>query len=298
MKHIRTRTLLLTALAMTAFAANSLLCRLALGEGAIDAPSFTGLRLASGALVLWLLLAKRTGVRLIRPNPKAAVMLFAYAAAFSFAYLDLDAGVGALILFGAVQLTMVTAGLIAGEASPPLTWTGLGMSLGGLVYLVSPGLTAPPLTGAALMALAGVAWGFYSLSGRGVSDPLQATAGNFVGAVPLGVLLCLPFLGALHLSTAGVLLAIASGALASGLGYVIWFAALRGLSASAAASVQLSVPLLAACGGVLWLGETFTWRLAIASVLILGGIALVLRSKGLLQTATPTTASAAEDGSE
>ncbi|MEJ2590263.1 MAG: EamA family transporter, partial [Candidatus Thiodiazotropha sp.] len=206
MRHIRTQTLLLTAFAMTAFAANSLLCRLALGDGAIDAPGFTALRLASGALVLWLLLVQRSGFTPLRPNLKAATMLFAYAATFSFAYLQLDAGVGALILFGAVQLTMGGAGLLAGEPTPPLTWFGLAMSLGGLVYLVSPGLTAPPLTGAALMTTAGVAWGLYSLSGRGVDNPLRATAGNFIGAVPLALLLCLPFLGQLHLSTRGVVL--------------------------------------------------------------------------------------------
>jgi drug/metabolite transporter (DMT)-like permease len=283
MFHLHTRTLLLTLLAMTAFAANSLLCRMALGAPSIDAASFTGLRLASGALVLWLLLSRRSGEWRLRPNPKSALFLFAYAAAFSFAYLQLEAGVGALILFGAVQLTMVAAGLLTGEPSPPLTWLGLGLSSLGLVYLVSPGLTAPPLSGALLMGLAGIAWGLYSLSGRGVTDPLRATAGNFLGAVPLGLLLILPFLGSLHLSPRGIALALASGALASGLGYVIWFAALRGLSASAAASVQLSVPVLAAIGGVLWLGEAFTWRLALASALILGGIALVLRSKGLLQ---------------
>ncbi len=283
MFHMRTQTLLLTLLAMMAFAANSLLCRMALGDPSIDAASFTGLRLASGALVLWLLLFRRSGEWRLRPNPRSALFLFAYAAAFSFAYLQLDAGVGALILFGAVQLTMVAAGLLAGEPSPPLTWFGLALSSGGLVYLVSPGLTAPPLSGALLMGLAGIAWGLYSLSGRGVADPLQATAGNFLGTVPLGLLLILPFLGSLHLSPRGIALALASGALASGLGYVIWFAALRGLSASAAASVQLSVPVLAAVGGVLWLGEAFTWRLTLASVLILGGIALVLRSKGLLQ---------------
>lgn len=278
------KTLLLTALAMAAFAANSLLCRMALGGGAIDAASFTAIRVVSGALVLWLLLFRRTGLARLRPKPKAALFLFAYAAAFSFAYLQLDAGIGALILFGAVQLTMVTAGLLAGEASPPLTWFGLVLSLGGLVYLVSPGLTAPPLSGALLMGVAGIAWGLYSLSGKGATDPLQATAGNFLGAVPFALLLTLPFLGALHLTTAGLLLALASGALASGLGYVIWFAALRGLSASAAASVQLCVPLLAAIGGVVWLGESLSWRLALASLLILGGIALVLRSKGLLQS--------------
>ncbi len=279
----RIKTLSLTLLAMTAFAANSLLCRMALGDPSIDAASFTGLRLASGALVLWLLLLRRSGEWRLRPNPKSALFLFAYAAAFSFAYLQLDAGVGALILFGAVQLTMVAAGLLAGEPSPPLTWFGLALSSGGLIYLVSPGLTAPPLSGALLMGLAGFAWGLYSLSGRGVADPLRATAGNFLGAVPPGLLLMLPFLDSLQLSLRGIALALASGALASGLGYVIWFAALRGLSASAAASVQLSVPVLAAVGGVLWLGEAFTWRLSLASLLILGGIALVLRSKGLLQ---------------
>jgi drug/metabolite transporter (DMT)-like permease len=281
MRPAATKTLLLTSLAMIAFAANSLLCRMALGDSVIDAASFTGLRLASGALVLWLLLLRRTGEARLRPNPKAALFLFAYAAAFSFAYLQLDAGIGALILFGAVQLTMVTAGILAGEPSPPLTWFGLALSLGGLVYLVSPGLTAPPLSGALLMGLAGMAWGLYSLSGRGAGDPLLATAGNFLGAVPLGLVLCLAFAGTLQMSSNGLALAIASGALASGIGYVIWFAALRGLSASAAASVQLSVPVLAALGGIAWLDEAFTWRLALASILVLGGIALVLRSKGL-----------------
>jgi drug/metabolite transporter (DMT)-like permease len=283
MRSSNAKTLLLTTLAMAAFAANSLLCRMALGDRAIDAASFTLIRLASGALVLWLLWFRRTGQARLRPHPKAALFLFAYAAAFSFAYLQLDAGTGALILFGAVQLTMVTAGLLAGEATPPQTWVGLTLSLVGLVYLVSPGLTAPPLQSALLMGAAGVAWGLYSLSGKGASDPLQATAGNFLGAVPLALILILPFLGSQHLSASGVWLALASGALASGLGYVIWFAALRGLSASAAASVPISVPLLAAVGGTIWLGESLSWRLALASLLILGGIALVLRSKGLLR---------------
>lgn len=279
MPPLRTRTLLLTLLALMAFAANSLLTRPALSGPAIDAASFTGVRLASGTLMLWLLLYLRSGEARLRPNPRGALLLFAYAATFSFAYLELDAGVGALILFGAVQLTMVTAGLLAGEPTPPLTWFGMALSLGGLVYLVSPGLTAPPLSGTLLMGLAGIAWGLYSLGGRGVANPLQATAGNFLGALPLALLLMLPFLGSLRLETEGVLLAIASGALASGLGYAIWFAALPGLSASAAANVQLSVPILAAIGGVLWLDELLSWRLVVASVLILGGIALVLRSR-------------------
>jgi len=276
---LRTETLFLTGLAMIAFAANSLLCRLALADGAIDAAGFTGIRLAAGALTLAaLVLPRRRQARFaIRPRP--AAFLFLYAAAFSFAYLQLEAGTGALLLFGAVQLTMITAGLRAGERLSPLSWLGLLLSFGGLAYLVSPGLAAPPVGSAALMAGAGIAWGLYSLSGRGTADPLQATAENFVGAAVLGVLLCLTFAADLHLSPRGVLLAVASGAVASGLGYVIWFRALRGLTASSAASVQLSVPVIAAGGGVLMLGEPLTLRLLLAAVLVLGGIALVLRER-------------------
>lgn len=274
-----TKTLLLTALAMLAFAANSLLCRLALEDGTIDAASFTALRLASGTLMLWLLVQRRVGIRRLRPKAPAAVFLFLYAAAFSFAYRYLSAGTGALILFGTVQLTMMTAALRAGEAFPPLAWLGLCLSLAGLVYLVAPGLSAPPLVGALLMALAGLGWGLYSLHGRGVGDPLAATAANFTGATPLALLLCLPFAGALHLTPAGVVLAMASGALASALGYVVWYSALRGLSAGAAAGVQLSVPVLAAGGGVLLLSEPLTPRLVLASILVLGGIALVMYTK-------------------
>lgn len=275
----RTEILLLTGLAMVAFAANSLLCRLALADGAIDAAGFTGIRLAAGALTLAALVLPRIrGTRFaIRPRP--AAFLFLYAAAFSFAYLQLEAGTGALLLFGAVQLTMISAGLRAGERLSPLSWLGLFLSFGGLAYLVSPGLAAPPLGGAALMAGAGLAWGLYSLSGRGAADPLQATAGNFAGAAGLGALLCLAFAAELHLSPRGVLLAVTSGAVASGLGYVIWFRALRGLSASSAASVQLSVPVIAAGGGVILLGEPLTLRLLLAATLVLGGIALVLRER-------------------
>jgi len=279
MTALRTETLLLTGLAMIAFAANSLLCRLALADGAIDAAGFTGIRMAAGALTLAaLVLPRRRQARFaIRARP--AAFLFLYAAAFSFAYLQLEAGTGALLLFGAVQLTMITAGLRAGERLSPLSWLGLLLSFGGLAYLASPGLAAPPLGSAALMAGAGIAWGLYSLSGRGTADPLQATAENFVGAAVLGVLLCLTFAADLHLSPRGVLLAVASGAVASGLGYVIWFRALRGLTASSAASVQLSVPVIAAAGGVLLLGEPLTLRLLLAAILVLGGIALVLRER-------------------
>ena len=282
-RTIRTETLLLTGLAMVAFAANSLLCRLALADATIDAASFTGIRLAAGALTLAALVLSRGGRARFRVRPRAAAFLFLYAACFSFAYLQLAAGTGALLLFGAVQLTMLSAGLRAGEYLSPLAWLGLLVSFGGLAYLVSPGLTAPPLGGAALMAGAGIAWGLYSLSGRGSADPLQATTENFVGAAGLALILCTVFAADLHLGPRGVLLAVASGALASGLGYVIWFRALRGLSASTAASVQLSVPVIAATGGVLLLGEPLTLRLLLAAILVLGGIALVLRER----TATP-----------
>lgn len=273
------RTAALTALALAAFAGNSLLCRAALRDTPMDAATFTAIRIASGAVALWLIVRCRASSTARAGSWSAALALFVYAAAFSFAYLSLTAATGALLLFGAVQLTMITAGLRAGERLSPLSWLGLLLSFGGLAYLVSPGLAAPPLGSAALMAGAGIAWGLYSLSGRGTADPLQATAENFVGAAVLGVLLCLTFAADLHLSPRGVLLAVASGAVASGLGYVIWFRALRGLTASSAASVQLSVPVIAAAGGVLLLGEPLTLRLLLAAILVLGGIALVLRER-------------------
>jgi drug/metabolite transporter (DMT)-like permease len=211
-------------------------------------------------------------------------MLFAYAAFFSYAYLTLSAGTGALILFGAVQLTMFSVGLHAGERFGFIAWLGLALAVAGLVYLVWPGVAAPPLFGAALMAIAGVAWGVYSLRGRGVADPLGATAGNFARATPFALLLNLIFLADTYADTAGIVLAIASGAITSGVGYVIWYAALRKLSAMRAATVQLSVPLIAAFGGVTFLSEAITPRLAAATVAILGGIALVLTSRSRIQS--------------
>jgi drug/metabolite transporter (DMT)-like permease len=270
----------LTAAAMLAFAANSLLCRLALQQGGIDPASFGSIRLVSGAITLALVVRLRA-----RPAAPAhadwlaAVMLFAYVAFFSFAYLSLPAGTGALILFGAVQLTMLGAGLGSGERFGPLAWFGFTLAVVGLVYLVSPGIAAPPLLGAVLMTLAGAAWGVYSLRGRGVADPLAATARNFTRAAPLALVLSLPLALRAHADAGGVGLAIASGALTSGIGYVIWYAALSGLSAMRAAAVQLSVPLIAAFGGVLLLSEAITPRLAVASMAILGGIALVLSRK-------------------
>lgn len=274
------QTIALTAAAMLAFAANSLLCRLALLEGVIDPATFASIRLISGAITLAVIVRLRSqGSAPGHVDWLAAVMLFIYVAFFSFAYLTLSAGTGALILFGAVQLTMFGVGLRSGEMFRPIAWFGLAMAVAGLVYLVLPGVAAPPLLGAALMAIAGVAWGVYSLRGRAVADPLAATAGNFVRAAPLGLVLNLFFAANAYANGVGVALAIASGALTSGIGYVIWYAALTRLSAMRAATVQLSVPLIAAFGGVLLLSEAITPRLAVASAAILGGLALVLASR-------------------
>jgi len=214
----------------------------------------------------------------------AAAWLVVYAAAFSFAYVWLSAGIGALILFAAVQMTMITGGIRAGERFSLASWTGLALSLGGLLYLVSPGLTAPPLRGAALMAIAGCAWGLYSLRSRSARDSLTRTAGNFLGATAPALVISLLAFRLAHASEAGLLLAIISGSVTSGVGYVIWYSALRHLTSTAAASVQLAVPVLAGLGGVVILGEQFTFRLLIASAVILAGIALVLRSRAARTT--------------
>lgn len=274
------QTIALTAVAMLAFAANSLLCRLALQRQGIDPASFGSIRLVSGAITLLLVVQLRSRPpSAARADWLAAAMLFAYVAFFSFAYLSLSAGTGALILFGAVQLTMLGAGLGSGERFGPIAWLGFLLAVGGLVYLVLPGVAAPPLLGAVMMAVAGVAWGVYSLRGRGVADPLAATSRNFLRAVPLALALSVIFVARAHADATGIALAVASGALTSGLGYVVWYAALARLSAMQAATVQLSVPLLAAFGGVLLLSEAITPRLATASVAILGGIAIVLSQK-------------------
>ncbi|HET6600045.1 MAG TPA: DMT family transporter [Burkholderiaceae bacterium] len=272
------RTIWLTCVAMLAFAANSLLCRAALERGLIDPASFATIRLASGAVVLMALARSRrpAGQTQGRADWLAASMLFAYVALFSFAYMSLSAGTGALILFGAVQLAMFAAGLRAGEHFNALEWLGLAVALGGLVYLVSPGVTAPSPLGAAAMAGAGVAWGIYSLRGRRAGDPLQASAANFARAAPLAIVLNLLLWPQAHAQASGVGLAVASGAVTSGLGYVVWYAALKGLGAMRAATVQLSVPPIAAIGGVWLLSEALGFRLVVASVAILGGIALVL----------------------
>jgi drug/metabolite transporter (DMT)-like permease len=273
------RVLLLAALAMLAFAGNSLLCRLALRHGSIDASSFTAVRLVSGACVLALIVRLRSGFFSSHGDWRSALALFVYAAGFSFAYVQLSAATGALLLFGAVQLTMVAVGLWRGERLKALQWMGLAGACAGLVAMLLPGLAAPPLSGSLLMVCAGVAWGAYSLFGRGKGDATAVTAGNFWRAALLALLLSGLTLGAAQVQPAGLGLAVASGALASGLGYAIWYTALRGLSAATAASIQLTVPALAALGAVVLLGEALTWRLVLASLVILGGVALVIWAK-------------------
>lgn len=270
------RVLLLTALAMAAFAANSLLCRIALRDTAIDAVTFTTVRLIAGAITLWLMVVLRSGKPAVAGSWYSALALFAYAIAFSWAYRSLTAAAGALLLFGAVQATMIAYGLWAGERLRGRQWIGLVLALAGLAGLMLPGLSAPPLSGALLMIAAGMAWGVYSLRGKGSGDPAGATAGNFLRTVPITLFLSLVLLGDARWDLTGVWYAVASGALASGVGYAIWFAALPGLKATSAATVQLSVPAIAAAGAILFLGESLTLRLVLASITILGGIALVI----------------------
>jgi drug/metabolite transporter (DMT)-like permease len=270
------RIMALTVLAMIAFAANSLLCRMALAGGEIDPGTFALVRVASGAATLAAIVLVRRGITRWRPDWKAAAALTGYLVFFSFAYVGLTAGTGALILFGAVQLTMFAAAVKSGERLPPLGWAGLALAAAGLVALVAPGVSAPRPLPAAAMAVAGIAWGLYSLLGQGGGDPLATTARNFLWATFLVAPAGLLFGGVVTTSSTGIFLALASGILASGLGYVIWYAALAGLTAGSAATVQLSVPVIAALGGVVFLGEGVTPRLVLASAATLGGIALVL----------------------
>ena len=272
------RTVLLTTLALIAFAANSLLCRLALRGKAIDPAAFSAIRIVSGALILGFLVRWPSGAP---PKPGAsswtsAGLLFLYAAPFSFAYLHLSAGTGALLLFASVQVTMVLAALVRGERPRPIQWVGLTVAIAGLVYLVLPGLAAPDPFSAALMLLAGIAWGLYSLRGRSTTAPLAQTAGNFARAMPMALVLCLVAWPVPSLKASGVLWAVLSGAIASGIGYALWYAALRHLTAMTAAIVQLAVPILAGAGGVLLLREVLTIRLAVAAVLVLGGISMAI----------------------
>jgi len=276
----RSRILVLTVLAMIAFAGNSLLCRLALHHTAIDPASFTWIRLVSGALALWLIVRVRAPAS-SAGNWRSAFALFVYGATFSFAYASLTAATGALLLFGAVQATMIGYGLSRGERLTAQQLAGLALAFGGLTWLMLPGLAQPPLAGSILMLVAGAAWGVYSLRGKGAGDPARVTAGNFARAVPFALALAAAMLPWASIDAAGAACAVVSGAIASGVGYIIWYTALRGLSATGAAVVQLSVPVLAALGGALFLSEAITLRLAIASIGILGGIAMVIYSKPL-----------------
>ena len=272
-------TIALTAITLIAFASNSLLCRLALAAEAIDPASFTSLRILSGAATLWIVSAILRRRSRPRGSWLSASMLALYAFGFSYAYVHLSAGTGALIIMGTVQPTMIVAGIRAGERLVPIKWIGLLVALGGTVYLVSPGITGPPVVGSAFMVLAGVAWGIYSLRGRGSHDPVTTTTDNFIRAVPIVLVISLVQLGGVRWSTHGVLLALLSGSVTSGIGYVLWYAALRNLTATRAAIVQLAVPVLAAIGGVVFLSEVITLRLVIASLAVLGGVGLAVAGK-------------------
>jgi drug/metabolite transporter (DMT)-like permease len=270
------RTIVCTAAALGAFAGNSVLSRLALGRATIDAATFSTLRLAGGAAMLLAVMAlTQSGTAPVRGSWTSAVMLFLYSIPFSFAYTSLTAGTGALILFGAVQVTMMIAALRT-ERPHWSQWVGLTLASSGLVYLVLPGLKAPSLTGSLLMTLAGIAWGVYSLRGRGAANPLQSTTSNFVRALPLAIVVSLAAWSRMVVTVNGVVVALVCGAITSGLGYVLWYTALRHLTATRAAILQLIVPVLAGVGGVAFLGELISARLVISGATVLGGIALAL----------------------
>lgn len=273
------RTIFLTLVTLVAFASNSIFCRLALAKHEIDAASFTSVRLASGAIVMGLLAfrsLRASAWKIVPETIGSALALFVYAVPFSFAYLALGAGVGALILFGCVQLTMIGFGVMRGERPPALVWLGLAIAGAGLVILTKPGASAPDPFGALLMAVAGVCWGIYSLRGKtSKAKPLPTTAAAFILCLPAAIVLQL-VAPAAHASTRGIVLAVLSGAVSSGIGYTIWYAALEGLSATRAAIVQLAVPILAAIGGILFLGEALTTRHVLATFAVLGGVALAI----------------------
>jgi drug/metabolite transporter (DMT)-like permease len=270
------RIVVLTTLAMLAFAGNSLLCRLALKETGIDAATFTTVRIVSGALVLLLILAARGGVGRMAGDWSTAFWLFAYAACFSFAYIGLAAGTGALLLFGAVQATMLGYSLSRGERLGPRRLVGMACAVAGMVGLVLPGLTAPPLVGTVLMVLSGISWGIFSIRGRGAGDPAAVITGSFVRAAPMTLLLSAAFWFGTSLDAMGLWYAVVSGGVTSGVGYILWYSALRGLTVTSAAIVQLTVPMIAAAGGVVLLAEPLTVRLLLASAAILGGVGMAL----------------------
>lgn len=276
--HSLFKVIILTSLALIAFAANSVLCRLALGNDAIDASSFTVIRLLSGTIALLIIISisRDTTKATTKGSWVASFMLFLYATAFSYAYISLDTGTGALILFGAVQITMILLSLIAGTRLHISEWVGVAIAFLGFVYLILPGVTTPSITGFMLMTVAGIAWGVYTLKGRSSKNPLMDTAYNFLRTTPFVVLLALFTMNHINYSSEGILLALLSGALTSGIGYTIWYIALGGLSSTQAAVLQLSVPVIAAFGGVLFVSEAITARLAISAAMVLGGILIVI----------------------
>ena len=288
---MKARVFVLTLLAMIAFASNSLLCRAALRDTGIDAASFTLVRIFSGAIALWLI-SSVAAVSDRRNNPVgaqraplqgnwiSAFALFAYAAAFSFAYNTLSAGTGALLLFGAVQATMIFWGLHKGERLRAIQIVGLIVAITGLIVLVFPGITAPPLIGSILMLSAGLAWGVYSVRGKSASNAIVETTGNFIHAVPFAIVTSVIFISSMRFDRAGIIYAFVSGAITSGLGYVIWYSVLPQIKATSAAVVQLSAPVLVATGGIVLLSEPITLRYVIASIATLGGILLVIIERG------------------
>jgi drug/metabolite transporter (DMT)-like permease len=272
------KTIIFTGMALIAFAANSVLCRLALGERTIDASSFTVIRLLSGAMVLLAIISIKSNKTdsFTKGSWSASSMLFLYAITFSFAYITLDTGTGALILFGSVQITMIVLSIISGERLHITEWAGVTIAFIGFVYLILPGVTTPSAIGFLLMIVAGIAWGIYTLKGRSSDEPLMDTAYNFLRTLPLVIILAIITVKNSHYSYQGVLLAVLSGGITSGIGYAIWYVALGGLSATQAAVVQLLVPVIAAFGGVIFVSETVTLRLIVSATMILGGILMVV----------------------
>ena len=271
--------------ALVAFAANSVLCRMALRQAHIDPASFMSIRLLSGAATMWLLARRRAGRPALGGNWLSAAALIAYAIAFTFAYIGLTAGTGALLLFGAVQVVMIAAGFRGGELVDRTIVGGWFMAVAGLILLLLPGFSAPPVLDTVLMLIAGIAWGLYSLHGRTSTDALGDTAGNFMRVVPATLLVSALFWPRHSADLEGVVLAMLSGAVASGLGYAAWYTALPKLGAIAAANAQLAVPVIAALAGVVLFGEPITSRLAVASLLVLGGSALAVRRELSLRLA-------------
>lgn len=280
---------LFTLLALLAFAGNSILCRLALGGNTIDAASFTSIRLLSGILVLGVILKiiQPKGPVTSKGSWKASFMLFIYAVTFSYAYISLDTGVGALILFASVQITMIMVGLYLGNKLHFAEWFGVIVSFLGFVYLIFPALTTPSLVGFILMSIAGIAWGFYTLAGKNSKRPLSDTTYNFMRTVPLVIVLMAMTIQNITLSPQGIVLAILSGGITSGIGYTLWYMALGGLTAVQAAVVQLLVPVVAALGGVLFADEYLTARLVLSSTIILGGILIVIIGKNYYGHSSP-----------